>query len=116
MNYVASELQVCSEALLGSFEWGLNHNEMKQLFDFMFIQDEEEERPKTNYGQRATSLGIVGKWEDTRSNLSRALSKSVSLVVTGLQTSCYKSVHMSCRQVVFALLVPSCCNKFGTSC
>jgi hypothetical protein len=22
----------------------------------------------------------------------------------------------SCRQVVFALLVPSCCNKFGTSC
>jgi hypothetical protein len=21
-----------------------------------------------------------------------------------------------CRQVVFALLVPSCCNKFGTSC
>jgi hypothetical protein len=29
------------------------------------------------------------------------------LVVTNLFTSC--------RQVVFALLVPSCCNKFGTS-
>jgi hypothetical protein len=36
-------------------------------------------------------------------------------VVTSPQTSCYKSVHML-RQVVFALLVPSCCNKFGTSC
>jgi hypothetical protein len=22
----------------------------------------------------------------------------------------------SCQQVVFALLVPSCCDKFGTSC
>ena len=40
-------------------------------------------------------------------------------VVTGLQTSCYKSVHKlstSCVPTVFALLVPSCCNKFGTSC
>jgi hypothetical protein len=33
-------------------------------------------------------------------------------VVTVLQTSPFTS----CRQVVFALLVPSCCNKFGTSC
>ena len=30
-------------------------------------------------------------------------------VVTNLLTSCS-------QQVVFALLVPSCCNKFGTSC
>ena len=28
-------------------------------------------------------------------------------VVTGLQTSCYKSVHKLCSH---------CCNKFGTSC
>ena len=26
------------------------------------------------------------------------------------------NLFTSCRQVVFALLVPSCCNKFGTSC
>ena len=26
------------------------------------------------------------------------------------------SLFASCQQVVFALLVPSCCNKFGTSC
>jgi hypothetical protein len=25
------------------------------------------------------------------------------------------NLFTSCRQVVFALLVPSCCNKFGTS-
>jgi hypothetical protein len=31
-------------------------------------------------------------------------------VVTNLCTSC------TCRQVVFALFVPMCCNKFGTSC
>jgi hypothetical protein len=37
-------------------------------------------------------------------------------VVTSLQTSCPKSVHNGCQQVGFALLVPSCCNKFGTSC
>ncbi len=33
-------------------------------------------------------------------------------VVTGLQTSCYKSVHKLCSHCLF----PSCCNKFGTSC
>jgi hypothetical protein len=27
-----------------------------------------------------------------------------------------RNLFTSCRQVVFALLVPSCCNKFGTSC
>jgi hypothetical protein len=26
------------------------------------------------------------------------------------------NLFTSCQQVVFALLVPSCCNKFGTSC
>ena len=26
------------------------------------------------------------------------------------------SLFTSCREVVFALLVPSCCNKFGISC
>ena len=26
------------------------------------------------------------------------------------------NLFTSCRQVVFALFVPSCCNKFGTSC
>jgi hypothetical protein len=26
------------------------------------------------------------------------------------------NLFTSCRQVVFALLVPSCCNKFGTGC
>jgi hypothetical protein len=38
----------------------------------------------------------------------------------GLQTSCYKSVHNSQANdntaLVFALHVPSCCIKFGTSC
>ena len=31
----------------------------------------------------------------------------------------HKLLHLqftNCRQLVFALLVPSCCNKFGTSC
>jgi hypothetical protein len=31
-----------------------------------------------------------------------------------ISSNCYK--FTSCQQVVFALLVPSCCNKFGTSC
>ena len=35
-------------------------------------------------------------------------------VVTSLQTSCSK--FTGCQQVVFALLVPSFCNKLGTSC
>jgi hypothetical protein len=26
------------------------------------------------------------------------------------------NLFTSCQQVVFALLVPSCCNKFGTGC
>jgi hypothetical protein len=36
-------------------------------------------------------------------------------VVTGLQ-QVVTSLFTSCGQDVFALLVPSCCNKFGTSC
>ena len=31
------------------------------MFNLQEDQGEEEERPRTNYGQRATSLGIVGK-------------------------------------------------------
>jgi hypothetical protein len=33
-----------------------------------------------------------------------------------LCTHVVTNLFTSCRQVVFALLVPSCCNKFGTSC
>ena len=36
-------------------------------------------------------------------------------VVTGLQTS-LANLFTSCRQVVFALLAPSCCNKLLTTC
>jgi hypothetical protein len=37
-------------------------------------------------------------------------------VVTDQQTRCYTNLFINCRQVVFALLVPSCWNKFGTNC
>jgi ArsR family metal-binding transcriptional regulator len=37
-------------------------------------------------------------------------------VVTDLQTSCDKVVVKPIYQDVFALLVPSCCDKCGTSC
>jgi hypothetical protein len=49
----------------------------------MFIQDEEEERPKTNYGQRATSLGIVGKWEDTS---IKPLARTLQICLSRLHT------------------------------
>ena len=35
------------------------------------------------------------------------------------RTTCYSlptNLFTSCRQVALALLVPSCCNKFGTGC
>ena len=35
-------------------------------------------------------------------------------VVTGLQTSCYKSVHKLSTSCVRTAFSYSCCNKFGT--
>jgi hypothetical protein len=37
-------------------------------------------------------------------------------VVTNLQQTCSNAFPTTCLQDDFALLVPSCCNKFGTSC
>jgi hypothetical protein len=81
---------------------------------------------------------VFGKY--TRTNLASCYSCSksanklcshcLSQIVNKYGTTCYRSANKllhvckqvvtylftSCRQVVFALLVPSCCNKFGTSC
>ena len=53
----------------------------------------------------------VGLLTCDRETLTKYTRKNAQ-VLTGLETSGYTS----CRQVVFALLVPSCRNKFGTSC
>ena len=51
---------------------------------------------------------IVGMWQSSTHVKTHKLLQVCKQVVTNLFTSC--------QQVVFALLVPSCCNKFGSSC
>jgi hypothetical protein len=58
--------------------------------------------------QLLQSLNWKGFRALTYARKTHKLSQVCKQVVTNLFTSC--------RQVVFALLVPSCCNKFGISC
>jgi hypothetical protein len=66
------------------------------------------------YSKNYERSGLFAKISLERSEISlthvktRKLLQVCKQVVTNLFTSC--------QQVVFALLVPSCCNKFGTSC
>jgi hypothetical protein len=53
-----------------------------------------------------TTCCDIAWWQQACSNLYGTHRKKEQLV-TNLETSCYKSVFTSCRQVVFALLVPS---------
>ena len=47
-----------------------------------------------------------------RQLVNRFVTRKKAQVVTGLQTSCYKPIH-KLSTTVFALFVPSCCNKLG---
>ena len=58
------------------------------------------------------------------SNKTNSITRLYELVGINFLTTCYvqtisdllEQLVASYRQVVFALVIPSCCNRFGTSC
>ena len=82
----------------------------------------------------STTVNLVASCHQAVDHLSTSWEQAVqkhpvdnfwNSIATSLPQVCYNFCvftfvtslpFTSCRQVVFALLVPTCCNKFGTNC